>query len=268
MATTVTAVEETPKYVPRKPGLGMHLDGKVVAELARRGLSARPNVYLAHQKKQDRWVIVGEEGGGSVGDVGHYTGYVGVAPEGLSVSIPTQSLIPNSCQRRAISPQLVRAQLFRYSNSCNLLVTRHYLEVGSDGKRTLQREVLFQGLSGILADKTKQPVFFDYAGEAVDFPPELIPLIQAVSKGATTAKNHIAHCITLEPVVLPPVPPSRFAVTPVVEGEPLAIEGPSSAPPATEPPIGKFTRRKRSAAQLVVPQPTVAQVEASAQLAV
>jgi hypothetical protein len=239
----------------------MHLHGKVSAELVRLGLSARPNVSLVHQKKQQRWMIAGEEGGGCVGDVGHYTGFVGLSPNGIAVSIPTQSLIPNSMQRRVISQDVIRAQLFRYSNSCNLLVTYHYMEMHGS-RPTLLRRVLFQGLNGILAEKTKQPVFFDYAGESVDFPSELIPLIRAVSKGAMTEKNHRAHCITLEAVVLPPEPviqsikKPKAEVSPVIEGDPLPIGEVSTVTPASKAP----KRKKVSATQTVVPQSTVAPV--------
>jgi hypothetical protein len=199
---------KTSTRVPqRNTGLGMHLSGKVLAELVRLGLGARPNVTVVFQPKRKRWMIAGEEGGGCVGEVGHYVGYVGVAPGGLAVSIPTESLIPNSTQRRVVSQEMIRAQLFRYKNSCNLLVTHHYLDSPSkEGVRpSLGRRVLFQGLNGILAQGTTQPVFFDYAGEAVDFPKELIPLIEAVSKAAVRLNNDRAHCIPLAPVVLPPV---------------------------------------------------------------
>ena len=88
-------------------------------------LGARPNLTPVYQQKHKRWMIAGEEGGGCTGEIGHYIGFAGVTPEGLTVSIPIQSLIPNSTQRRVISQEMIRAQLFRYGSSCDLLVTHH-----------------------------------------------------------------------------------------------------------------------------------------------
>ena len=169
----VAAKQATP--VPtRNSGLGMTMHGKVIVELRRLALGARPNITLVHQEKHKRWMIAGEEGGGCTGEVGHYIGFAGILPLGLAVSIPIQSLIPNSTQRRVISQEMIRAQIFRYGSSCDLLVTHHYLAAGAkeDSRPSLERRVLFQGKNGILAPGTKQPVFFDHAGEAVDFPKE------------------------------------------------------------------------------------------------
>src|ERR1017187_2393089 len=214
---------ETKQATPeplRNSGLGMTMHGKVIVELRRLGLGARPNLTPVFQQKHKRWMIAGEEGGGCTGEIGHYIGFAGVTPEGLTVSIPIQSLIPNSTQRRVISQEMIRAQLFRYGSSCDLLVTHHYLApAAKEGARPpMERRILFQGKNGILAPDTKQPAFFDHAGEAVDFPMELIPLIQAVSKGATTPKNSRAHCIPLPPVMLPPIKKPKVEATPLIEG--------------------------------------------------
>jgi hypothetical protein len=133
----------------------------------------------------------------------------------------------------------------------------------------MERRILFQGNDGILAPDTKQPVFFDHAGEAVDFPKELIPLIQAVSKGATTPKNKRAHCIPLLPVALPAIKKPKVKATPVIEGEPLidAALVIAVSPAATT--SGKGVKRNKSAAaQIVVPQPTPAPDEVAALAAV
>ena len=116
---------------PRNSGLGMTMNGKVIVELRRLGLGARPNITLVLQEKHKRWMIAGEEGGGCTGEIGHYIGFAGILPLGLAVSIPIQSLIPNSTQRRVISQEMIRAQLYRYGTSCDLLVTHHYLAAGA-----------------------------------------------------------------------------------------------------------------------------------------
>ena len=105
--------------VGRNRGLGMVMHRKVVDELKRLGLSCHPYLTVVFQQKQKRWMLAGEEGGGSTADVGHYVGFTGIMPSGIAVSIPIQSLVPNSTQRRVIAQEMIRAQIFRYGNSCN-----------------------------------------------------------------------------------------------------------------------------------------------------
>jgi hypothetical protein len=105
--------QATPKP-PRNSGLGMTMNGKVIVELRRLGLGARPNLTPVFQQKHKRWMIAGEEGGGCTGEIGHYIGFAGVTPEGLTVSIPIQSFIWNTTLRKVVSQEMIRAQLYRY----------------------------------------------------------------------------------------------------------------------------------------------------------
>jgi hypothetical protein len=254
----------------RNSGLGMTMHGKVIQELQRLNLGARPNLTPVFQQKHKRWMIAGEEGGGCNGELGHYIGFVGVVTAPLAISIPIQSLIPNSTQRRVISQEMVRAQLFRYGSSCDLLITHHYLSPASkEGARPpMERQVLFLGKNGILAPETKQPVFFDHSGEAIDFPHNLIPLIQAVSKGAMTPKNNRAHCIPLQPINLGLVKKAKVRTEPVVEGEPIIDDSLLIAATPSAPISGKGAKRNKSTTlQIVEPQQTVAPVEVAALLA-
>ena len=187
-------------------GLGMRLHKKVLNELQRLNIVARPAVSIAFQQKQKRWVIAGEEGGGSVDKIGHYVGFLGVAPDGLAVSIPIQSLIPNAIQRRVISSELVRIEAFRYEQSCQYNVTHHYLVSPGEGRRPeLHGRELFRAYNGILTSDSKQPVFFDRAGEPVDLPADLIPAIQAVTRGILSLRNKRAHLISVPAIILPPI---------------------------------------------------------------
>ena len=264
------ATKQATPVPTRNSGLGMTMHGKVIVELKRLALGARPNITLVHQEKHKRWMIAGEEGGGCTGEVGHYIGFAGILPLGLAVSIPIQSLVPNSTQRRVISQEMIRAQLFRYGSSCDLLVTHHYLAAGAeeDSRPSLERRVLFHGKNGILAPGTKQPVFFDHSGESIDFPKHLVPLIQAVSKGAMTPKNNRAHCIPLPPLTLGPIKKPKAEATPVIEGEPLIDAALVIAATPAAPTSGKKAKRNKSAApRLVASQPTAAPDEVAAPLA-
>jgi len=165
--------------------------------------------------------LPGEEGGGCTGEIGHYIGFAGVTPEGLTVSIPIQSFIWNTTLRKVVSQEMIRAQLYLMAPHAIYLVTHHYLApAAKEGARPpMERRILFQGTDGILAPDTKQPVFFDHAGEAVDFPKELIPLIQAVSKGATTPKNKRATAFRYCQSHFRRSKKPKVKATPVIEGE-------------------------------------------------
>lgn len=214
-------------------GLGSRFPKNVLRELNRLNIGCRTAVSIVFQQKNKRWMIAGEEGGGSVDRLGHYVGYVGVAPEGLAVSIPIQSFIPNRTQRRVFAQDLVRFEIFRYENSCNLTVTRHHLVSPGEGRRPeLKTDELFHQKNGILTSDSKQPVFFDHAGEPIDLPRELIPAIQAASKGVLSQRNKRAHLIGVADVSLPSVetkqptqetPPVHEAQQPIVV-PPVAID--------------------------------------------
>ena len=96
-------------------------------------------------------------------------------------------------------------------------------------------------------------------------PKDLVPLIQAVSKGATTPKNKRAHCIPLLPVALPAIKKPKVKATPVIEGEPLIDAALVIAVTPAATTSGKGVKRNKSAApQIVVPQPTPAPDEVAA----
>jgi hypothetical protein len=184
-------------------GLGSRFPKNVLRELNRLNIDCRSSVSIVFQQKSQRWMIAGEEGGGSVDRLGHYVGYVGVAPEGLTVSIPIQSFIPNRTQRRVFARDLVRFEIFRYENSCNLTVTRYRLMSPGEGRRPeLKSDEIFRQQNGILTPDSKQPVFFDRAGEPIDLPRELISAIQATSKGVLSQRNKRAHLIGVSDVTL------------------------------------------------------------------
>jgi hypothetical protein len=187
-------------------GLGSRFPKNVLRELKRLNIYCHSSVSIVFQQKSRRWMIAGEEGGGSVDRFGHYVGYVGVAPVGLAVSIPIKSFTPNRTQRRVFAQDLVRLEIFRYETSCDLTVTRFYLVSPGGGRRSEMKTVeLFRQQNGILTPDSKQPVFFDRAGEPIDLPRELIPAIQATSKGVLSQRNKRAHLIGVPDVPLPSV---------------------------------------------------------------
>jgi hypothetical protein len=219
-------------------GLGKVYPKDVLRGLQRLNINCRTAVSVVFQQKSKRWMIAGEESGGAVGSVGHYVGYVGVAPTGLAVSIPIQSFIPNCTQRRVFAQDLVRIEILRCENSCNLTITRYCLVSPGEGRRPkLRLEELLDQKDGILTADLKQPVFFDRTGEPIDLPSELIHAIQAASKGVLSQRNKRAYLIGVPDVPLPSVEtkqpteelqPAREAQQPIVV-PPVAIDSEKQA---------------------------------------
>jgi hypothetical protein len=226
-------------------GLGSRFPKNVLRELKRVNIYCHSSVSIVFQQKSQRWMIAGEEGGGSVDRLGHYVGYLGVAPEGLAVSIPIQSFIPNRTQRRVFAQDLVRLEIYRYETSCNLTVTRFYLVSPGGGRRSELKAVeLFHQRNGILTTDSKLPVFFDGAGEPIDLPRELVPAIQAVSKGVLSQRNKRAHLIGVSDVTLPSVETKK----PTEESQPVhEAQQPIMVPPVAIDSEKQVRGRRRAA---------------------
>jgi hypothetical protein len=205
-------------------GLGFRFPKLVLRELKRLGIECRPEVRIVHQKKNARWLIAGEEGGGAEGAIGHYVGFVGVSPEGVAVSLPIRSFIPNRIYRKVFAQDLLRLQVFRYEQSINLSITRHCLVSPGPGRRPelISRDVFIQR-EGLLTNGSDLPVFIDRTGEPVDMPADLIPAIKAACRGVATVRNKRAHLIGLPDVTLPPIVISKATVPENVSALPVEL---------------------------------------------
>jgi hypothetical protein len=196
-------------------GLGMRFHQSVVQQLRKLDLRVRTSVSIVHQQKAKRWLLAADEGGGSLKDIAHYVGYIGVAPDGLDFSLPVQALIPNATHRRIAAVQLVRFEILRAGESCDLAVTHHFLQAEQEGRRPqLRRSDLFVGRSGVLTEDSKEPIFFDRSGEEIDVPSALLPGIHAVAQASFCFRCHHAHLIGL-----PPLEPSQ--ITPISPVAPI-----------------------------------------------
>ena len=213
-------------------------------------------------------MIAGEEGGGCTGEIGHYIGFAGVTPEGLTVSIPIQSFIWNTTlaqsyiPRDDTGPTLPLWQLMRLIGDAPLPGPRRKrgsaTPYGAPDSIPGQRMVSSPQIQS-------NPYFLTTPARPSTSRKSLVPLIQAVSKGATTPKNKRAHCIPLLPVALPAIKKPKVKATPVIEGEPLIDTALVIAVTPAGTTSGKGVKRNKSAApQIVEPQPTPAPVEVAA----
>jgi hypothetical protein len=200
-----------------RAGLGMDLTAPARQELRRSGFRIRPAVSIVHQQKTGKWMLAGEEGGGSVKAIGHYVGYVGTSMDKTLLSLPVQALLPNVIHRRVISASLIRFEIFRYEQSCELAITHLYLDYPEEGKRPrIARRDLFRGRDGLLTSDNPVPLFFSRSGELLDFAAHFTPGITAVTRGVQCMNCKHAHLIGLPPIQV------NLAKTPARPGPPLA----------------------------------------------
>jgi len=185
-------------------GLGMELTAPARQELIRSGFRIRPAVSIVHQPKSKRWLLSGEEGGGSVKAIGHYVGYVGTNTDASVLSLPVQALLPNVIHRRVLSSSLIRFEIFRYEQSCELAITHLYLDPAPEGQRPrIARRELFRGRDGLLTADNPVPLFFSRSGELIELPEHITPGLAAVARGAQCINCRHAHLIGLPTIRVP-----------------------------------------------------------------
>jgi hypothetical protein len=188
-------------------GLGMRFPQTVLRELRRVELRVKSGVSIVFQQKAKRWLLAADEGGGSLKDLAHYVGYAGIAPDGLAFSLPVHALISNAVHRRVAGDNLVRFEILRAGESCDLAVTHHFFENQQEGLRPVMRRTnLFVGRSGVLTPESKQPLFFDRSGEIIDIPAPLLAGVQALTAAAFCFQCKHAHLIGLPTVDLASFP--------------------------------------------------------------
>jgi hypothetical protein len=145
-------------------GLGMRFPRSVLNKLRDLKLTVKTSVSIVYQQRAKRWLLAGDEGGGSLKQIAHYVGYVPTLNDDLKFSLPIQTLIPNATHRRVAGTSLVRFEILRYDQSCDLSVTHLYLQSEGKSRRpTVRRDNLFQQRSGVLIADSDVPTFFDRA---------------------------------------------------------------------------------------------------------
>lgn len=224
-----------------RAGLGMELTAPARQELRSSGFRIRPAVSIVHQPKNRRWLLSGEEGGGSVKAVGHYVGYTGTSMDTSLLSLPVQALLPNVIHRRVLSASLIRFEIFRYEQSCELEITHLFLDSSKKGQRPhIVRRDLFRGRDGLLTADNPVPLFFSRSGELVELPDHFTPGLAAVTRGVQCIKCKHAHLIGLPTIRVP----AARSVIAAAEIHPILHPVPPQTNIAAEvpiPPLGTVT---------------------------
>jgi hypothetical protein len=160
---------------------GLRLPRVALQSLQRAGIYCQPAISIEFQQATPCYMIRGVESGGAVASIGAYCGFVDDTGSRLRDLQPVNTVGVNGLHVIALSPSLVRVQMFRAAITYELLVTRHHLaSVEGKTRPSLQNSILFHGrhstldielwgkdrqLRGIVA-----PIFYGRSGDQVTAP--------------------------------------------------------------------------------------------------
>ena len=154
---------------------GLMLPAGIREEIRKTGIRCRPQVEIVHQDRAKRWKLRADESGGAVALLGHYAGFLNADGTAMPWLQRVQSLLPNGTHAVVIERELVRVEMFRYEQTYDLLISRHWLEERNDKRPELRSELLYLGRKGTLATELwgrdaafrggAQPTFYTRSGE-------------------------------------------------------------------------------------------------------
>ena len=160
---------------------GLRLRAAALKRLRQSGIYCEPAISIEYQHLAGRYVIRGVESGGAVQQIGAYAGYVGVGGETVSWLQEVDSVGRNGMHAVVVAPEVARVQMFRFQQTCDLLITEHRLmPVEGKNRPRLDNRILFHGVHGTLAmelwgndqlsSSVAAPAFHDRSGEALLVP--------------------------------------------------------------------------------------------------
>ena len=173
---------------------GLPLAKRAMRILKDSGIYAHSLLRVEHQELAKRYVIRGLESGGSAGDVGRYVTFANDNGEALEYLHPVETIAVNGLHAVVISNAMLRADMLRKGRTYELLITRHWLSLGADGKKPLlECEIVFRGIHGRVEldldgkDKAQAgrvvPTFYSLAGEEDVIQEKLLALVRAATRG-------------------------------------------------------------------------------------
>jgi hypothetical protein len=129
---------------------GMLLPAETLEQVRKTGIRCRPQLGVVYQQHAKTWKLRGEESGGAVELLGHYVGFVGVDGGPLPWLQRVQNFLPNGMHALIVSDEFVRVEMFRFENTYDLLITKHWLEQRTGQRAEMRNAVLFLGRNGFL----------------------------------------------------------------------------------------------------------------------
>lgn len=155
---------------------GLALPTAAREKLRRAGIFVQTAVTVEHQHLAQRYVVRGVESGGAVDGFGHYVTFAADDGSPLAYLCRVESLSVNGPHAVVVAPVLARAEMLRVGSTYELLITRHRLDTGGNGRRpALTSELIFRGDHGYLARGVLTlPAFMTRAGEPLAVPDTFI----------------------------------------------------------------------------------------------
>ena len=129
---------------------GLLLPAETLEQVRKTGIRCRPRLDVVYQQQAKAWKLRGEESGGAVELLGHYVGFVGVDGGPVPWLQRIQNFLPNGMHAVIVEDEFVRVEMFRFENTYDLLVTKHWLEQPTGQKAEMRNAILFLGRNGFL----------------------------------------------------------------------------------------------------------------------
>lgn len=129
---------------------GLLLPAETLEQVRKTGIRCRPQLDVVYHQQATAWKLRGEESGGAVELLGHYVGFVGVDGCPLPWLQRVQNFLPNGMHAIIVEDEFVRVEMFRFENTYDLLVTKHWLEQRTGQKAEMRNAILFLGRNGSL----------------------------------------------------------------------------------------------------------------------
>jgi len=130
---------------------GLSLPRSVLNALHKRGIHCQPAVSLEHQHLANRYVLRGVESGGAVIDIGRASAFVATDGSPLPWLQRIDSIGMNGRHAIYLAENLVRLEMLRVGQTCELVVTLHTLLSTPEQTRPgILSEMIFHGRDGSL----------------------------------------------------------------------------------------------------------------------
>ena len=129
---------------------GLTLPEPTLSRLRTVGLWCEANLTV--QRRDQDWIIRGQESGGAVNDIGRYVSFCKEDGSALSWLHPVKNFMPNGLHAILLAKgPIVRLDMYRFETSYDLLITNHAL-VTEDGipKPKLETKLIFLHRFGVL----------------------------------------------------------------------------------------------------------------------
>lgn len=129
---------------------GLALPAATLEQIRKTGIRCRPQMDVVYQQQAKEWKLRGEESGGAVELLGHYVGFIDTHGRPLSWLQRVQNFLPNGMHAVIVADEFVRVEMFRFENTYDLLITKHWLERQDRKRAELRNSILFLGRNGFL----------------------------------------------------------------------------------------------------------------------